>query len=79
MKENGRRLPADIIEQTTVKEPVVQVKQVGTKEPPSGYGTGKFIAPVYGTITSRFGYRRSGYHKGLDIANSYGTPIHGGG
>ena len=76
VKENGQEVARDIIEQTTVKEPVVQVKQVGTKEPPSGYGTGKFIAPVYGTITSRFGYRRSGYHKGLDIANSYGTPIH---
>ena len=32
-------------------------------------------APVTGTITSRFGYRRSGYHKGLDIAVETGTPI----
>jgi len=31
--------------------------------------------PVAGTITSRFGSRRSGYHTGLDIANSTGTPI----
>ena len=31
--------------------------------------------PVTGTITSRFGTRRSGYHTGLDIANSTGTPI----
>ena len=75
VKENGQEVKRDVLEQTTVKEPVVEVKQVGTKDPPSGYGTGKFSAPVYGTITSRFGYRRSGYHKGLDIANSYGTPI----
>lgn len=75
IKENGQEVARDILEQTTLKEPVTQIKQVGTKEPPKGYGTGKFIAPVYGTITSRFGNRRSGYHKGLDIANSYGTPI----
>lgn len=33
------------------------------------------IEPVSGTITSRFGGRRSGYHTGLDIATSAGTPI----
>lgn len=31
--------------------------------------------PITGTITSRFGTRSSGYHTGLDIANSIGTPI----
>ncbi len=44
-------------------------------------GTGKFIWPLEGRITSRYGYRRSPFsrrrqfHTGLDIANSYGTPI----
>ena len=33
------------------------------------------VEPVSGTITSRFGSRRSGTHTGLDIANSKGTPI----
>lgn len=75
IKQNGQEIEREIISEVTTKEPVTQIKKVGTKEPPSGYGTGSFIAPVYGTITSRFGYRRSGYHKGLDIANSVGTPI----
>lgn len=75
VKQNGQEVARDIISQTTVKEPVTQIKKVGTKEPPSGYGTGTFIAPVYGTITSRYGYRGSGFHKGVDIANSTGTPI----
>lgn len=29
-----------------------------------------------GIITSRYGWRSSGYHYGLDIADSIGTPIH---
>lgn len=33
------------------------------------------MEPVKGTITSRFGSRRSGTHTGLDIATSRGTPI----
>ena len=75
IKQNGQEISREILSQTTLKEPVTQIKKVGTKEPPSGYGTGSFISPVYGTITSRFGYRKSGFHKGIDIANSYGTPI----
>lgn len=34
-----------------------------------------FIAPAKGEITSEFGYRKSGFHHGLDIANEWGTPI----
>lgn len=33
------------------------------------------IRPISGTITSRYGRRSSGIHKGLDIATSTGTPI----
>ena len=33
------------------------------------------IRPISGTITSRFGYREEGYHKGLDIAAPTGTSI----
>lgn len=75
VKENGQEVRRDIKSSEVISEPVKQIKKVGTQAPPSGYGTGSFISPVYGTITSRMGYRRSGYHKGLDIANSYGTPI----
>lgn len=34
-----------------------------------------FITPMQGIITSRFGYRSSGFHHGLDIANQWGTNI----
>ena len=33
------------------------------------------IRPISGTITSRFAYRSSGLHTGLDIATKTGTPI----
>lgn len=34
-----------------------------------------FVEPVQGILTSGFGVRRRDNHKGLDIANSMGTPI----
>ncbi len=75
VKVNGLEVRRDIIEETVTQEPVTQIKTVGIAEPPKGYGTGSFSKPCSGTITSYFGTRRSGYHKGIDIANSYGTPI----
>jgi|GEM_PF-747840 len=75
VKVNGLEVRRDVITETVTLEPVTQIKHVGTKAPPKGYGTGTFIRPCSGTISSYFGTRRSGYHKGIDIANSYGTPI----
>ena len=48
---------------------------------PTGGGTGKFIWPVTGEITSYYGWRThpvfgtTRYHSGMDIACDYGTPI----
>ena len=33
------------------------------------------IWPVVGVVTSKFGWRRRGFHAGIDIASDYGTPI----
>ncbi len=56
----------------TVK-PVDEVITVGTKERP------EYIWPASGTVSSHFGRRHvvggSSYHKGIDIAVSYGSDI----
>ena len=33
------------------------------------------IWPVVGIVSSKFGWRRRGFHAGIDIAADYGTPI----
>lgn len=52
--------------------------------PPSGSGgmySGRMIWPIYGEVTSEFGWRThpifgtSKYHSGMDIAGDYGLPV----
>ncbi len=76
---NGYEQAREIISTTTVTEPVTQVVAVGTMERPKTTPTGVFKWPLYGTITSKFGYRTIfgtySFHGGLDIAAPYGTAI----
>jgi len=45
-------------------------------EPSRGLFSAGLMWPLTGTITSGFGWRKSGFHHGLDIANNLGTPIY---
>lgn len=49
---------------------------IGTKERPSGIGTGSFIMPASGRLTSNFGQRWGRMHNGIDIAAPVGTPVY---
>ncbi len=71
---NGDEVSVNVYEQKTISEPVTEVVKVGTK--PNGKGTGSFIRPTYGTLSSRYGTRWNRQHQGIDIAASTGTAIY---
>ena len=79
---NGQEMERTVLSAVTLKEPVTEQRLQGTKERPTWYPTGTFRWPTSGRITSYFGGRKSPggigstNHKGLDIANSRGTPIY---
>ena len=73
---NGVITIENIIETYVITEPVTQVVAIGTKEPPPSAGTGKFIMPTSGRLTSTYGRRWGRMHAGIDLAASVGTPIY---
>lgn len=76
---NGKELERNITETTVLQEATEKVIAVGTKVRPTWMPNGYFIWPVYGRVTSSFGYRSIfgtySYHSGLDIAVPYGTSV----
>ena len=76
---NGVEQERTVLSTQVTREATDKVVAVGTKERPSWYPTGTYIWPLYGNITSYFGYRSIfgsySYHDALDIAASYGTTI----
>ena len=72
---NGEETNRTIITEDIITLPVNEIVKVGTKEIP-GVGTGRFIMPTKGRLTSPFGYRWGRLHRGVDLAASTGTPIY---
>ena len=76
---NGVEQERTVLSTQVTREATNKVIAVGTKVRPSWLPNGYFIWPVYGNITSYFGYRSIfgsySYHGGIDIATSYGTSI----
>ena len=76
---NGVEQERTVLSTQVTREATDKVVAVGTKVRPSWYPTGTYIWPLYGNITSYFGYRSIfgsySYHDALDIAASYGTTI----
>lgn len=75
VRNNGIEVSRSEISATVLSEPVSQVVMVGTKEPPPLIGTGSFIYPIRGTLTSRYGTRWGRLHAGIDLAAPIGTHI----
>jgi len=80
-RQNGQVTDKLIVSQQVIKEPVKQVVVQGTKQDTAelAQGSGKFLWPAVGQITSYFGARRvsrgSSYHTGIDIGMPRGTPV----
>lgn len=75
VRNNGIEVSRNEISATILAQPVSQVVLVGTKEPPPLIGTGTFIYPIRGTLTSRYGTRWGRLHAGIDLAAPIGTHI----
>lgn len=76
VRVNGEVKSEDVVSEKVEKEAVTQVLKVGTKERPRDVGTGQFIIPYNGTISSRFGTRWSRNHNGIDICGPVGSEIY---
>jgi murein DD-endopeptidase MepM/ murein hydrolase activator NlpD len=75
VRNNGIEVSRKELSATVLSEPVSQKVMVGTKEPPPLIGTGTFIYPIRGTLTSRYGTRWGRLHAGIDLAAPTGTRI----
>lgn len=73
---DGVQTSAKEIERVTLIEPTSEKVQIGTKSTSGRYGSykvtptkGRFVWPVSGlyTVSSKYGYRKSGFHTGVDI------------
>ncbi len=73
---NGIITQENIIESEIISEPVTQVQVRGTKTPPPSHGTGEFIMPTSGRLSSTYGRRWGRTHAGIDLAAATGTPIY---
>lgn len=71
---NGVQVGKSILSETLLKEPVNEIVKVGTKEIPN-MGTGSYIMPASGRLSSGYGGRWGRMHNGIDIATSIGSPI----
>ncbi len=75
-KIDGVVVEETVLQDEIIKQPTTQRQRVGTKEAPASVGTGAFVMPTNGTLTSNFGARWGRSHNGIDVAAKEGTPIY---
>ncbi|MCL4424356.1 MAG: peptidoglycan DD-metalloendopeptidase family protein [Firmicutes bacterium] len=73
-RQNGQEISREILQEKILSEPTTEVRVQGTKQIPQR-GTGQYVWPTVGQITSGFGWRPGEFHYGVDIAAPTGTPI----
>ncbi|MCR4430321.1 MAG: peptidoglycan DD-metalloendopeptidase family protein [Tepidanaerobacteraceae bacterium] len=73
--KNGVKVEQQVLGEKVLKEPVTRIVARGTKAQVAFRGSGRFLWPLVGNITSPFGRRGREFHTGIDIAADKGTPI----
>lgn len=71
---NGLENDREIIGEKITKQPVEAVVKRGTKKA-TVIGSGRFIWPTEGVLTSDYGWRWGKFHRAIDIGASEGTPV----
>lgn len=82
ISENGKQIEQQELNSVVLKEPTVKEVVRGTKTVSAsrgGGGSGSLAWPLRGSITSRYGPRGSGFHTGIDISGTKGTPFYAAG
>jgi murein DD-endopeptidase MepM/ murein hydrolase activator NlpD len=76
--EVGTRLWIPRPKRSAIEQPLVPPDRLRTLAQNDALENGalRFAWPVNGRLTSRFGWRRSRMHEGIDIAARSGTPVH---
>ncbi|HHW02379.1 MAG TPA: peptidoglycan DD-metalloendopeptidase family protein [Thermoanaerobacterales bacterium] len=73
--KNGVKVDQVLLGEKVVKQPVTRIVARGTKAEVAFRGSGRFLWPSVGEITSPFGRRGREFHTGIDVACDKGTPI----
>jgi murein DD-endopeptidase MepM/ murein hydrolase activator NlpD len=73
--KNGIKVGQEVLSEKVLKEPVTRIVARGTKAEVAFRGSGRFLWPSVGKITSPFGRRGREFHTGIDVAADRGTPI----
>lgn len=75
-EQNGIEIKREEISRVNLSQPKNEIVLVGTQTPPPKEGQGTFINPLVGaTISSAYGSRSGGFHRGLDLAKKSGSDI----
>ncbi len=75
VKINGQEVDRMVLSESVLSAPTPSSVIVGTRPVPTGIGSGQFLRPYSGVITSRFGSRWGSVHKGIDVGGSVGDPV----
>lgn len=71
--KKGKELSEEVVSTTPASAPVSAVGQAQEESPT--FDTTRFIWPVNGVVTSRFGVRHGRQHDGIDIGAPRGTKV----